>query len=65
MKARISKAEKALDREIEKEYYRQGEGIQIDLFAIPKIYNECKAALATGTTLPDAMKACIAKHRRN
>jgi len=70
MKQRKTKAEKAMDKAIETEYYRQGNGVQISIMDIPKLWNDVRADI---TPLPDlparpievAMQNAISKYRVN
>jgi hypothetical protein len=63
---------KKLDALIEKTYYKHGNGIQIDMMSIPKIFREAQAAYDSAATPEDGEKAVdasiqasIAKYRRN
>jgi hypothetical protein len=54
-----------LDSQIEKEYYAQGSGVQINIMDITRIFSDCRAAVGAGTSLKDAVAAAIAKYRQN
>jgi hypothetical protein len=62
------KAERALDKAIEQEWYRQGFGVQVDIMDIPKIFRDVRAAMLAGGE-GDVMKAAVAeavkKYRKN
>lgn len=60
-----ARAEKALDKQIEAEYYKQGSGVMVDIMDIGKIFRDVKLELAAGTPLPTAISAAIAKYRKN
>jgi hypothetical protein len=54
-----------LDSQIEKEYYAQGSGVEILIMDIPRIFTDCRTAVAAGTSLKDAVAAAIARYRQN
>ena len=62
---RQTKQEKALDRAIDQEYRRQGEGVQVDIMAIPRIFDDCRAAVVRGGSLELAVTDAISKYRQN
>ena len=62
MKPKMTKAEKALDKLIEASYYKYGDGVVINIFSIPKIFAEAKAAVAAGESLDDAMPKIVTKY---
>ena len=59
------KIEKQLDEQVALAYSRHGYGVQINVMDIGKLYKDCKAAVATGISMDDAMLAAIAKYRQN
>ena len=67
--ARLSKQQlydKALDKAIEQVYYRFGNGVQINIMDISKIYDDCRPAARQGIeALEAAMQTAIAKYRTN
>jgi len=56
---------KKLDDEIAALYKKHGDGVQINMMDIMKIYKDCRDAAAAGTSLEEAMIAAIAKYRLN
>jgi hypothetical protein len=56
---------KQLDNEIERAYYRQGSGVQINIMNISKIFADCRAAVIDGGDLDEAIGTAIAKYRKN
>jgi len=54
-----------LDTLIEQAYYRHGQEVQISILDIPRLFEECRAALERGEDLDTVMKAQIAKYRMN
>ncbi len=60
-----SKADKALDREIDKLYRENCSGIQIDIFDIPKVFAEAKKAKAEGRDMKEAIVSFVNKVRKN
>jgi hypothetical protein len=65
MPKRKTKAEKQLDNDIERFYYKNGNGVQIDIMSIPKIYDRARAAHAAGEDVEQNVIASIAEFRRN
>ncbi len=57
-----SKAEKALDAQIEQEYYRQGQGVQVNIMDISRIYADCRSAVGRGESLADGMRQALDKY---
>jgi len=53
------------DRKIEQSYYAHGQGVQINVLDIPKIFQRGHAALDAGADLEEAIKAAIAEFRQN
>lgn len=60
-----SKADKALDREINKLYRENCSGIQIDIFDIPKVFAEARKARAEGRDMKDAIVSFVNSIRKN
>ena len=60
-----TKAEKALDKEIESIYYRHGSGVHISVMDIGKIFRAGRDAHARGEPMEPAIVAAIQAHRVN
>lgn len=58
-------SKKAIDSEIERIYYRHGQGVQIDIMDIGKIFAAGHAALAASQPMEPAIVEAIARYRRN
>jgi predicted DNA-binding ArsR family transcriptional regulator len=56
---------KALDKEIEKIYYKVGDRVQINIMDIGKIFAAGRAAYEAGTDMEAAIKAAVEKYRKN
>lgn len=56
---------KALDKEIERVYYKHGNGVQINIMDIGKIFREVRAAYEKGEDYEASVQACIKKFRQN
>jgi len=65
MKTRQSKAEKEVDKLIERTYYRYGSGVQINIMDIGKIFNEARIEMLTGKPIEEVIQNLIAKYRQN
>jgi hypothetical protein len=65
MAKRMSKADKALEREYDSTYSRLGHGVQVNIMDLGKMRDEALAAVKGGATMEDAVKAAIAKYRQN
>lgn len=65
MATRKTKAEKALDNEIDAIYREHCANIQIDIMAIPSIFAEAKKARAEGRDMKDAIVNYVNSIRRN
>jgi cystathionine beta-lyase/cystathionine gamma-synthase len=63
--AKQSKADKALDREIDKLYRENCANIAIDIFDIPKVFAEAKKARAEGRDMKDAIVSFVNSIRKN
>lgn len=63
--ARMTKAEKALDKSFDDAYRRLGSGIQVDMMDLGNIRSEAVTSAGTGTPMDDAVKAVLAKYRKN
>jgi hypothetical protein len=57
--------EKRLEKNIEQSYYRQAQGIQLNIFSIPKLFRDVKVAVNSGQVLDSAVADVIAKYREN
>ena len=57
------KLEKALDKEIERVFYKFGTGIQINMMDIPKIFDDAKIEHSAGVPIEQAMPAIIERYR--
>jgi hypothetical protein len=60
-----SKADKALDREIDKLYRENCSGIQVSIMDIPRIFAEAKKARAEGRDMNDAIVSFVNTIRKN
>ena len=60
-----SKADKALDREINKLYHENCSGIQIDIFDIPKVFAVARKARAEGRDMKEAIISFVNSVRKN
>lgn len=60
--ARKINPDKQLDKDIEQLYYRHGNGRQINIMKIGKLFADAKTSHLAGATLEDAVKAAIEKH---
>jgi hypothetical protein len=63
--ARQTKAEKALDAEIDQLYRVNCSGVQIPMLDIPKVFAVAKQARAEGKDMKEAILAFVATIRRN
>lgn len=61
----MKKKKNDVDSLIEKAWNQHAHGIQVNVMDISKIFSECRTAMASGTTVEDAVKAAIAKWRQN
>ena len=59
--ARQTKAEKELDKEIERCYYKHCNGKPINILDIPKVFQRGKDARASGQDVEQAVIAAIAE----
>jgi len=62
---RQTKAEKARDLLIERTYYKHGQGVQISIMDIPKVFTAGRQALEEGQDLDAAIQSAIAQLRVN
>lgn len=65
---RKTKAEKAADQRIDRVYKRVGEGVQINMLDIPKVFRAGREAIAEGATddqLAEKLTALLATIRKN
>lgn len=60
-----SKADKALDREIDKLYRENCTNIQINIMDIPRVFAEARKARAEGRDMKDAIIAFVNSIRKN
>ena len=60
-----SKKDKAIDKEIERAYYAHGQGVQIDIMDIPRIFVAGHEAAASGMSIEAAVFAAINVYRKN
>lgn len=63
--AKQSKADKALDREIDELYRTHCSNIAIDVFDIPKVFAEAKKARAEGRDMKEAIVSFVNSIRKN
>jgi len=56
---------KQLDKEIERIYSQHGNGVQIGMMDIPRIFTAGHQAHEAGESIEGAILAAIAKYRRN
>ena len=61
----FSKAEKQLDKEIERAWYSQAFDIQVNIMDLPKIFADVRAAVLNGSTVFLAVEEAKARYRRN
>lgn len=59
MAKRQTKADKALDKEIERLYHLHAMGRQIDILDITKVFGAARAAHAQGLSMEEAVKAAV------
>ena len=62
MKKRLTKEEKARDKEIERLYGLHAQGKHINILDIPKVFAMAKHHEANGSTLEEGVKAAIATY---
>jgi hypothetical protein len=65
MAMKQTKADKALDREINTLYVQSCSGIQISIMDIPKVFAAAKKARAEGRDMKDAIIAFVNSIRKN
>lgn len=53
---------KKLDKMIEQAYYRLAAGKQISIMDIPKVYRDCRSAIAGGTSVDAAVTDAVARY---
>ena len=51
-----------LDKAIERAYYIMGQGKQINIMDIGKLFNDCRTAVSIGEPLNEAMGKAISKY---
>lgn len=62
---RKKKKSDPVDDAINTAWNQRASGVQVNIMDITKIFAECRAAMASGTKVEDAVDACIAKYRQN
>lgn len=62
---RQTKADKAMDKLIEKTYYAVASGVQVNMMDIGKIFAESRALIISGMTPETAVASVVAKYRLN
>ncbi len=65
MQKRKSKAEKALDAEIDALYREHCNGIQVSIMDIPRIFAHAKQARAEGRDMKEAIVSFVNSIRKN
>jgi hypothetical protein len=65
MAMKQTKADKALDREINTLYVQNCSGIQISIMDIPKVFAEARKARAEGRDMKDAIISFVTRIRKN
>ena len=63
--ARLSKAEKQVEKDVETAFYKHSNGVQISVMDLGKITKAGKEAAKNGTSIEEAVKEAIAKYRCN
>ena len=63
--AKQSKADKALDKEIDELYRTNCSNIAIDIFDIPKVFAKAKQARAEGKDMKEAIISFVNSVRKN
>lgn len=63
--ARRTKAEKALDDQIDQLFRKHGNGAQIPMMELGKVFNHARSAISNGTPPDAAMQEAVAKYRVN
>lgn len=56
-----TKAEKLLDKAIEQEYYKQANGLQINIMDMPKLFSLARTEVASGSSVEEAVKNGVSK----
>jgi len=59
----MGKVKTALDKQIERSYYRIADGVQIPIMAIPDIFRDARKAIANGEDLDTAMLWIVREYR--
>lgn len=65
MAKRQTKAERALDAEINRLYCENCSGIQVSILDIPSIFDEARKAKAEGRDMKEAIVSFVQKIRKN
>jgi len=61
---RMTKAEKAIEKQVEDAFKTHASCVQFDVMDLSKIMNACRDAAKAGQSVDVAMIAAIAKYRR-
>jgi hypothetical protein len=61
----MTKAEKEADAAIGISYRKFGNGVQVNMMDIPRIFREAREVLARGEAIDQHMPGIIAKYRKN
>lgn len=64
-RAKQSKEEKAIDKEIDVLFRKNHQGVQIDIMDIPKLFAEARKARAEGRDMEAAINDFVKVRRRN
>lgn len=60
-----TKADKQLDKDIERTWYKMASGVQVNIMDIANIFREARVAVQAGRTLEGVMTEIIARYRLN
>lgn len=63
--ARKTKAEKQIDQQVDAAFYKHGDRVGIPIMDLSKIIAAGKAAAAAGEDIDAAVKAAVAKYRKD
>ena len=63
--ARETKESKRIDAAVDAAYYRNGNGIQVNIFDLSKIMNAGRAAIISGGDVDAAIIAALKIYRKN
>lgn len=62
---RMTKAEKAIETQVERAFRIHGHRVQLDIMDLSKIMNAGRDAAKAGESVDKAMIAAVAKYRKN